>query len=469
VSFRARLVLAAFYVLTAVVLALEIPLALTVERRADSDFQSAVLGDAAILAARVADLVPAASAQPLGREAARLSAIVEESARDRTQRTVVVDADGEVVADSDASARPGVFYATAERPELREAVFRGQIDSRRRFSQSLGEELLLVTVPVVDQERVVGAVRVSASTGEIAADVRESWLRLAALGVAVIAAGLVLAWLLAVPLGRQIRNLSEASTRLGRGELGARAPEEGPKELDALARSFNEMADSLEGSIEAQQEFVANASHQLRTPLTGLRLRLEAIAEEGGFAGEQAAKAEAELDRLSGLVDDLLALARASSPDPTIVPVDLGELADAAAARWREEASTAGKRLELEKRAAAVVWADREDVAHVLDNLLENAIRYSSPQAVVRLEIDRRDGGATLTVSDSGPGIPAEDRPRVFERFYRGLNGRRAGAGTGLGLAIVAELVQRSGGEVHLLDGPGTRIEAVFPRAPTER
>ena len=284
-TFRARLVLAAFYVLTAVVLALEIPLALTVERRADSDFQSAVLGDAAILAARVADLVPAASAQPNGREARRLTAIVEESAGDRTQRTVVVDADGEVVADSGGSARPGVFYATAERPELREAVFRGRIDSRRRFEPDPGRGAAAGHGSGRRPGRVVGAVRVSASTGEIAADVRESWLRLAALGAAVIAAGLVLAWLLAVPLGRQIRNLSEASTRLGRGELGARAPEEGPKELDALARSFNEMADSLEGSIEAQQEFVANASHQLRTPLTGLRLRLEAIAEEGGFAG----------------------------------------------------------------------------------------------------------------------------------------------------------------------------------------
>jgi len=468
-SFRARLVLAAFYVLTAVVLALVIPLALTVERRAESDFRSAVLGDAAILAARVADLAPQASLRPGGRLAGRLAAIVEESAGDPTRRIVVVDAAGRVLADSEGRAQRGVLYATAERPELRMALFRGRIDTRTRASETLGDELLLVTVPVVDRERVAGAVRVSASTDDIDASVHASWLRLAALGAAVIAAGLVLAWLLAVPLSRQIRSLSEASTRLGRGELRARAPEEGPKELESLARSFNAMAASLAGNLEAQREFVANASHQLRTPLTGLRLRLEAIRQEGGFAAEQAAKAEADLDRLGALVDDLLDLARAASPDSTAGPVDLGELARDAAGRWRQAAETAGKRLALDTTGRPVAWADREDVAHVLDNLVDNAIRYASAGSDVRIEAARRDGAAVLLVSDSGPGIPADEHARVFERFYRGATGRQAGPGSGLGLAIVAELVERWGGSVRLLDGPGTRIEATFRPPPSER
>lgn len=98
----------------------------------------------------------------------------------------------------------------------------------------------------------------------------------------VILAGVMVAWLLELPLGRRIRRLADASTLLGQGELGARVPEEGPTELRVLAESFNQMAADLEGSIDAQREFVANASHQLRTPLTGLRLRLEAIKGEGG-------------------------------------------------------------------------------------------------------------------------------------------------------------------------------------------
>ncbi len=468
-TFRARLVLGAFYVLTAVVLALVIPLALTVEQRAESDFRSAVLGDAAILAARVADLVPRASRAPNGPAAESVDALVDESARDRTQRIVVVDAQGRVIADSQDLAATGTQYATEARPELRAALFDGLIDTRERTSETLGEELLLVTVPVVDRGRVAGAVRISASTEDIAADVRQSWLRLAALGAAVIAAGLVLAWLVAVPLSRQIRNLSDASARLGRGELDARAPEEGPQELEALARSFNRMADSLGGNLEAQREFVANASHQLRTPLTGMRLRLEAIRAEGGFAGEQAEKAEADLERLSVIVDDLLALAGASTREATAVTVDLAEQARDAAGRWRDAAQAAGTRVELETHGRPLAWADPQDVAHVLDNLVDNAIRYSPDGSEVTVEAERRDGSSVLLVSDTGPGIPPDERARIFERFYRGTTGRHAGPGSGLGLAIVAALVERWGGEVRLLEGPGTRVEATFRSPPTER
>jgi signal transduction histidine kinase len=460
-SFRTRLVLAAFYVLTAVVLALVIPLALTVERRAESDFRSAVLGDAAVLAARVADDVPQARG--------RVAMLVNDSARDPTRRIVVVDASGNVVADSGGQAPLGTPFASEQRPELRVALFQGRIDTRKRASETVGDELQLVTVPVVDEGRVVGAVRVSASTSAIQDSVRGSWLRLAILGTAVIGAGLILAWLLAVPLSRQIRTLSDASARLGRGDLAARAPEEGPTELEALARSFNRMAASVGGNIEAQREFAADASHQLRTPLTGLRLRLEAIRGEGGFAAEQAAKAEAELDRLDGIVDDLLALARASSRDSTAVAVDLADLARDAAGRWRETAEAAGQQMELDTHGAPVAWADREDLVHVLDNLIDNAIRYGPSGSEVRVGAERRVGAAVLLVADTGPGIPAADRARVFDRFYRGTTGRRAGPGSGLGLAIVAALVERWGGEVRLLDGPGTRVEALFRPPPTER
>ncbi len=112
--------------------------------------------------------------------------------------------------------------------------------------------------------------------------------------------------------------------------------------------------------------------------------------------------------------------------------------------------------------------ANREDLAHVLDNLLDNALRYSPPGTEVRVETDVEGDRALLFVSDSGSGISPEDRPRVFERFYRGASGRQAGRGTGLGLAIVAEHVRRCGGEIRLGEGPGTRVEMVFPRLPTE-
>ncbi len=466
-SFRARLLLAAFYLTAAAVLALSIPLALTVERRADSDYEAAVLGDAAILAARVSDLVVAATG-PSTSPGPRLERLVAESARARDQRVVVLDASGRVVADSAGTASSGEAFATSGRPEFRTALFQGRIDTRTRYSDTLGQDLLLVTVPVVDRGRVVGAVRLSAGTEAVETAVRASWLRLALLGGVVIVAGVLVAWLLELPLGRQIRRLAEASTRLGQGDLAARVSEEGPEELRVLARSFNQMAAELESSIEAQREFVANASHQLRTPLTGLRLRLEAIAGEGGLSGEQAVKAEAEVDRLTALIEDLLALARATASDSTASAVDLEAVAREAVVRWREAAMASGKRLELRAQGEPRVWAKREDIAQVLDNLIDNALRYSASGAEVQVETSVRDGGACLAVADTGPGIAPEDRSRVFERFYRGVSGRRAGGGTGLGLAIVEQLVRRWGGEVRLLDVPGTRLEAVFPLRPVE-
>ncbi|HEX2110868.1 MAG TPA: ATP-binding protein [Gaiellaceae bacterium] len=461
-SFRARLVLAAAYLLTAVVLALEIPLALSVERRANADFRSAVLGRAAVLAARVADLVPQADERVVARR--QVQAIAEASGREG-ERVVVVDGAGRTIADSAAEAEPGTLYATVERPEFA-AALSGRIDSRSRSSETLGEDLLLVTVPVVEANQVTGAVRVSASSSDVAASVRASWLRLAAIGLVVVVGGLALAWVLATSLARPVRRLATAADRLGHGDLDARAEPSGPRELRALAASFNRMAAALTASLESQREFIANASHQLRTPLTGLKLRLEALRGQG--AGDDVAKAEAELDRLSALVDDLLELARAAGSEaPEPAEVDLAAAAEAAADRWSAAAERDGKRISVAADGPALAWASEADVAHVLDNLIENALRYCPPGTAISVGARAEDGRAVLVVADDGPGIPVEDRPRVFERFYRGANGRRAGPGTGLGLAIVAELVDRWGGEVRLGDRPGTCVESAFPRPPT--
>jgi signal transduction histidine kinase len=468
VSFRARLVLAAAYLVTAVVLALEIPLALNIERRADSDFQAAVLGRAAILSARVSGDVADASSRPAVAVPARLTAAVE-AARASGERVVVTDDRGRVLADSDGTASPRELYATPQRPEFSVALFDARVDFRRRFSETVGSELLLVTVPVVSADKVVGAVRVSASRRAVEAGVHRSWVRLALIGLAVIVAALVLAWVLASTLARPLERLRGTAARLGSGDLDARASTKGPKELSAVASTFNRMAETLAGNLRAQRDFIANASHQLRTPLTGLKLRLESIQAEGGAAGESAAKAEAELDRLGTLVGDLLELARASTTSGTATTVDLAEVASSAVDRWSAPAAEGRREIALGSRDRAQVFADPGDLAHVVDNLIENALRYSPPGTHVTVETAASDGRATLVVADDGLGIPAEERTRVFERFYRGSTGRQSDPGTGLGLAIVAELVGRWGGEVRLLEGPGTRIATTFERASGER
>jgi signal transduction histidine kinase len=457
VSFRTRLVLAAAYLLVVVLIALAVPLALSVDRRATSELESDVVANAAVLAGRVASLVEQGNVD-------RIAEIANGATVGDRARTVVVSSAGAVLADTAAEAPVGEQFATTERPEFDAALTGGRVDVRERRSDTLDEDLLLVTVPItIGENQVVGALRVSAPLGEVDAAVRSSWLALLLIGLAVVAAGLVLAWLLAGSMARPVERLGAAAGRLGRGDLGARVEPQGPQEIESVGRSFNRMADALAGNLAAQRDFVANASHQLRTPLTGIKLRLEAIRGEGGTAAEEATKAEAELDRLSALVDDLLALARASSDETTGEVVDLSAAAATAARRWEEPAASSGHELVLGDSTGGRVWAARTDVAHIFDNLIENAIRYTPPGTTVTIQTGRAGSGSELVVSDTGPGIPPMDRERIFERFYRGADGRSAGPGTGLGLAIVAELTERWDGRVELLDGPGTRVRARFP------
>ena len=459
---RTRLVLAAAYLVAVAVVALSVPLALNIERRAASEFRAGVLGNAAILAARVSHLVDGG-----GGDGARLLGVVTETAEQLDARIVVTDGQGLVVADSAGVADPGTAYATPERPEFGVSLFQGQIDTRRRHSETLGEDLLIVTVPVVLRGGVVGAVRVTRTQGTLQAEVRRSWAGLALIGGVVILAGVGLAWLLAATLARPVIRLRDAASRLGRGDLSARTSPGGPGEVASLGHSFNRMAETLSANLSAQQDFLANASHQLRTPLAGLKLRLEAIRLGRGSSEEEATKAEREVDRLGELVEDLLMLARTASIESTGSEVDLGEAVRQAAERWARPAAESGVTLRVDAFEAPKVWADASDLALVLDNLIENAIRYCPAGTTIALETGTRDGRALVAVADDGPGIPPEERPRLFERFYRGSAGRRAGPGTGLGLAVVSELVGRWGGDVRLADGPGTRIEAVFRSSST--
>ena len=459
-SFRARLVLAAAYLLAAVVIALAVPLALSIDRRATSELESDVVANATVLSGRVADLVRIGATN-------RLAGVVDQATVGEGARTVVVDVNGVVLADSEGAAVAGEPFASAERPEF-QAALAGGVDVRRRRSDTLDEDLLLVTVPVTDRGGAIGALRVSAPLGEVESSVRSSWLALALIGVAVVGAGLVLAWILAGSVARPVEKLRAAAGRVGRGDLDARVEPEGPQEIDELGRSFNRMAGELSSNLAAQRDFVANASHQLRTPLTGIKLRLEEIRAQGGGAADEAAKAEAELDRLSALVDDLLALARAASDQSIPESVGLGEAVRAAGRRWAEPAATAGHELSVAGEAGGRAWAAPADVAHILDNLIENAIRYSPPGFRISVELDGDRNRPGFVVSDTGPGIHAAERERVFERFYRGAEGRATGPGTGLGLAIVAELAERWGGTVDILDGHGTRVRARFQARATD-
>jgi signal transduction histidine kinase len=459
VGLRTRLVTTAAYLLVVMAITLAIPLGANIEGRAVSEFRSSVMSNAAILAARVSDMVVAAEARDLR----SMGRIAEETSDQTEARVVIVDGRGEVLVDTSEIAAVGERYATRGRPEFSVALFEGRIDARERFSDAVGDDLVVVSVPVVDHNRVVGAVRMSQAMGVVNESVWRSRLGLGLLALAIVLVGLGVAWFLADTLVRPVRRLETAASRLEMGELEARADEEGPREISSLARSFNRMAAALSANLHAQRDFLANASHQLRTPLTGLRLRLEALGEQDSpLVKDQAAKAEKEVDRLNLLVDDLLALARASSDRGTGSEVDLSMSAREAAERWRGPAQEKHQSIELDAAEGVAAWTDPSDVAHILDNLIENAIRYGPADTAISVGVRSRNGTPLLSVSNDGPGMATEERDHLFERFYRGSTGKQTGPGTGLGLAIVAELARRWNGKASLADGPGTRIEVTL-------
>jgi signal transduction histidine kinase len=253
------------------------------------------------------------------------------------------------------------------------------------------------------------------------------------------------------------------------GDLDARAREEGSSEQREVAAAFNDMTGRLARALRSQREFVANASHQLRTPLTGMRLRLEAAAVKttDPAVERELLAAEAETVRLAKLLTELLTLARERErPEPE--EVSLAAAARAAHERWEGPAETGGRRLTLQGEGEAVVAATEADIAVVLDNLVENALSYSPVETEVAIEWGAADGSAHLAVLDRGPGIDPTERDRVFERFYRGEAGSGA-PGTGLGLSVVEALAERWGGTVQLVDRPegGTRAELRLPTLPT--
>jgi two-component system, OmpR family, sensor kinase len=450
-SLRLRLLAAFAYVLVLVLVALEIPLALSLSSRVDNEVRSQASSQAQVVAA-------AASARLDDRE--ELTEVVEDAGRDLGARVIVVGRLGRVRADSAGPATLGQSYG--DRPEIA-AALQGRFAQGTRRSDTLGQDLLYTAVPIFDEGRTVGAVRVTQSNATVAERKRRNVLVVVGVGLAALALGLALAWVLAGSLAGPLRALARTARRVEEGELDARAEVTGAREQQEVAIAFNEMTERLAQVLEAQREFVGNASHQLRTPLTGLRLRLEAAAVK---SKDQAVRqdlelAEAEVVRLTRLLNSLLTLAREGDRPTFRAPVSLRAAAEAAYERWLPRADATGHTLALTGHGDALVRAGEEDVAITLDNLIENALVYAPSGTTVTVTWDTQ---GRLAVLDEGPGVPPGEERTVFERFRRGRTDR---PGTGLGLAIVDALARRWGGSASIgtRDEGGARAEVVLPLA----
>jgi signal transduction histidine kinase len=408
--------------------ALEVPLALSIRQRVDDEVRSQARAQADVLAATAADLLATSRRGELRR-------LVTESAASVRGRVLVVDARGRLVADSAGNELIGDAYGA--RPEVA-AALRGRIDQRTRHSGTLGEDVLATAVPIRRGTRPpLGAVRITQSVAAVHRAIWRTILGLVLIGGVVLGVGLIAGLVIARTVARPLHKLGEAARRVAAGDLTARAAIEGSTEQRELARTFNEMTERVRRLLRSQQDFVADASHQLRTPLTGLRLRLE----EARLGADAAQAAEldagmAEIDRLAEIVEELLVLSRAGERELPGAHVELGAAASRAAERWAATAAEHDHEIEAHAIGAATAWCAPADLDRILDVLIENALCYSPPGSVVRVTagLDRID------VIDDGPGPAPGEEEAVFERFHRGRAGRNGPPGTGLGLPIAREL-----------------------------
>jgi len=447
-----RRLLISYLALAIVVLALlEIPLGISYARNERHDLSTNVERDAVALASLAEDaLEQRASAPPA---VARLARRYQ---RDTGGRVVVVDAQGRALVDSESQ---GVGADFSSRPEIA-AALDGTVATGTRHSNTLGTDLLYVAVPAASGGIVHGAVRITYPTSEVDERVRRYWLVLAAIAAVVLAVAVALAGGFARWIVRPLSRVEEAAGEVAAGNLNVRVPATGPPELRRLAGSFNEMVVQLGSLLHSQEQFVADASHQLRTPLTALRLRLENLARDGDGRreGEFEAALE-ELERLSALVDGLLTLARAdraaSTPAELDVASGLGERVDAWSALAEEQQVRLVAR--VEGRLHALATPGR--LEQVLDNLLANALEVAPAGSDIELTAARSGPWVEIRIRDRGPGLSSEEIAHAFDRFWRGGADE---AGFGLGLAIVQRLVHADGGEIELRPREGGGLEAIL-------
>jgi signal transduction histidine kinase len=459
-----RRLVTTYLALTLVVLAaLEIPLAVTYHDRQLDQLEAGLERDGFVLSSFVEDALN--GSDPSNPD---LQVIVDNYSAQTAGRAVIVDANGDVLADSDppadglpADGSPRNFL---NRPEIAAALDR-QVASGTRDSTTLGTGLVYVAIPVSSGARVYGAVRITYSTDQLDARVHRYWALLAAAAVVTLAVAGGVGILLARWVTKPIADLRDAATRIGDGELDARADQvHGPPEVRELAESFNTTARRLEELVTAQEQFVADASHQLRTPLTALRLRLEMLESDDGADSEDLDAARNEVQRLSRLVDGLLALARAERATGAVPPrpIVLADVLDERGNAWRPVAD--------ERDVALVCDAGRlqgratpDHLGQAIDNLLANALEVAPAGSTITMSVNPgADDTVEVHVTDHGSGLDADQRAHAFDRFWRATTTRSELGGSGLGLAIVQKLTTADGGHAELRETPGGGLDAVL-------
>jgi signal transduction histidine kinase len=456
---RKRLILSMVGLVLAVLLAHDIPLARHLSQIERDRTVTAIERDAFTYGARLSPILGANTENMQ----AQVQAVVNEYSALAEGIVVVIDAKGYLLASNDPTTVIGSDYVL--RPEIATALL-GDATSGSRMSNTLGAELAYVAVPVYSGVDVVGVLRITFPQSVLDADVNSRLRGVFMSGLISILMAVFVAVIFARGVARPLLKLREATDELAKGNLSSYADEEGPKETKQLARSFNAMALRLGGLIERQRAFAGDASHQLRTPLTSLRLRLEQASDQVEISPEVAHEhidaALTETERLGKLVEQLLHLARSEGAMLEKERINISEVIETKASEWHYLADERSIAITTDSKPWVFVHCNSLALTEIIDNYMDNALEVSPEGSTISIIANPVGSQIEIIVRDEGRGLTDDQRLRAFDRFWRNSIDSNKRQGSGLGLAIVAQLAQAGGLSVELRESPKGGVDAVL-------
>ncbi|MEO8163144.1 MAG: HAMP domain-containing sensor histidine kinase, partial [Ilumatobacteraceae bacterium] len=322
---------------------------------------------------------------------------------------------------------------------------------------------------------VLGVVRITFPKRFVDARVNDQLRGILFTAAISVAMAVMVALLFARFVTRPLDDLRRTTERFADGDLKASAQESGPPETRKLASSFNVMAKRIGRMIDQQRSFAGDASHQLRSPLTALRLRLEQASDlvesNPRATRNHLDEAQSETERLSRLVEQLLQLARAEGTTLPVEEFEISKLVAERVAPWSSLGEERGISIHMDVATDLHGKGNAIALGEILDNYLDNALEISPMGSTILVNVIASDGGFEIVVSDEGPGLSAQQRAQSFDRFWRGDDQSNRRTGSGLGLAIVSQLASASGFQVELRESTRGGIDAVVgvPHATVNR
>lgn len=446
---RARLV-GSFVALTVVILVVfGIPLRSFVQNVEKERLITSLERDAFILAGHAKETLNTGG----GSELPSLEPFIAEHSQRTDAKVVVTNNLGILVASNDDTISIGTSFLN--RPEIQRAL-EGEPAVGDRTSATLGEDLVFVAVPVFSGDDVLGVVRFSNPQSVVDDKVNDSLLGIALAGLFTVVAGIALAIPIALRIAQPITRLRKNADALARGEFDVRAStDEGPKEIRELAAAFNTMSSRLGLMMKGQREFNGAVSHQLRTPLTALRLRLEYlqrnISSENLDVKDAVEASQDEVDRLQEIIEQLLNLARMESGVIPQVKVNVFEVVTQRLEMWAPLAEERDVQIVANVESGIFCKMIDGGLDQILDNYIDNALGVSEAGQIITIRGYETARQIVVEVQDLGPGLNDVEKIEAFDRFWRSVSHQNT-PGTGLGLAIVRQIAAASGAEVSLSD-----------------